>query len=161
MPLLIIPWMLWGCWAALSAPAVALSFWEAYEAAMLGAPEPLGALLPLIVDAPALVVGRAAPATPFSLLEAAWAAALGDFEPPPPVEEGEEGDEGDLEPEEELEGDLEVPAGELGPCPAPEGPRDCPPWPVEDPEPVEDLVVVVPVVVPERSTPLDEALSSA
>jgi hypothetical protein len=34
--------------------------------------------------------------------------------------------------------------------------------PEGDPEPVEDFVVVVPVVVPEpRETPLEEALSSA
>jgi hypothetical protein len=116
------------------------------------------------VDTEALVVGRAAPETPFSLLEAACAAALGDLEPPPPVEEGEEVD---LELEEELEAleaDLELDEDELGPWPAPEGPPAplfCPPWPEGVLPPDDDLVVVVPVVVPDLSTPLDEALSSA
>jgi hypothetical protein len=94
------------------------------------------------------------------LFDAACAAALGDFEPPPVLVEELEGD---FEPEDELEGDFELDEAELGPCPAPEGPLLCPPWPVLAPPPVEVLVVVVPVVVPEpgRETPLEEALSSA
>ena len=98
-------------------------------------------------------------------LEAACPAALGALEVPELAADWLEVDEGpDLEPEEEdeeLEGDLEVPAGELGPCPAPEGPLEapCPPWP-NPPLPEEVFEVVVPVDTP-RSTPLDEALSSA
>jgi hypothetical protein len=97
------------------------------------------------------------------LFDAACAAALGDFEPPPVLVEELEGDFEPEADEDELEGDFELDEAELGPCPAPEGPLLCPPWPVLAPPPVEVLVVVVPVVVPEpgRETPLEEALSSA
>lgn len=148
--------------AALTAEArVAAS--EAFKRSEAAAAAALGALEGL-TEAAAAFVGALEPYLPEAACEAAlgaleadegleaWGVELGeDFEPPPVALEADED---------------ELDEGELGPCPAPEGPLDCPPWPIEppagDPEPVEDLVVVVPVVVPEpRDTPLEEALSSA